>query len=126
YKIVVIQTADINNATSYFEEGVHPINDTTIIYSTEENKKRASISDIIKQNIFVTKWGGLAKSNNYLFGYDIEVEKELNLQPVVNLMGQFLRWQTHIAPEDLYTNGINVSLFTGYNRDEVVPFGLRF
>ncbi len=126
YKIVVVQIADINNATSYFVEGLHPINDNIVIYSTEEDKERIDISKLIKQNIFVTKWEGLTQSNNYLFGYGVEVEKEMNLQPVVNLMGQFLRWQTHIAPEDLYENGVNISLFLGYNRDETVPFGIKF
>lgn len=126
YKIAVIQVADITGATSYFEEGVHSINDDIIVYSSEENKKRLDISNIVKQNLFVTKWEGLTKSNNYLFGYGIELEKEINLQPVANLMGQFLKWQTHIAPEDLYQDGVNVSKFTGYNRDETVPFGIRF
>lgn len=126
YKIAVIQVADINNATSYFIEGIHPINDTTVIYSTEENKERTNLSDLTRQHLFVKKWEGLTQSNNYLFGYGIEVEKEFNLQPVVNFMGQFLKWQTHIATEDLYKNGINNSLYLGYNRDEVVPFGIRF
>lgn len=126
YKIAVIQTADINNAVSYFVEGIHPINDNTIIYSGEENKDRIDFSKLIKQNIFVKKWEGLTQSNNYLFGYGIEVEKEVNLQPVVSLLGQFFKWQASIAPEDLYKDGIGGTNFIGYNRDEVVPLGIRF
>lgn len=126
YKIAVIQVADINNATSYFYEGVHPINDNIVIYSTEEDKTRATLGELNKQHLFVKKWEGLTQSNNYLFGYGIEIEKEMNLQPVVSLMGEFLKWQTHLATEDLYKNGISNSLYLGYNRDEVVPFGIRF
>lgn len=126
YKVAVIQVADINNAVSYFIEGVHPINDSTIIYSSEENKERTDLQTLSKQNIFVKKWEGITQSNNYLFGYGVEVEKEMNLQPVINLAGQFLKWQTHLASEDLYKNGVASSLYLGYNRDEVVPFGLRF
>ncbi len=126
YKIAVIQVADINNATSYFIEGVHPINDNTIVYSTEENKTRTTLGELTKQHLFVKKWEGITESNSYLFGYGIEVEKEMNLQPVVSLMGQFLKWQTHIATEDLYKNGISNALYLGYNRDEVVPFGIIF
>lgn len=126
YKIAVIQVADINNATSYFIEGVHPINDNTVVYSTEENKERVSLGQLTRQHLFVTRWEGLTQSNNYLFGYGIEVQKEMNLQPVVSLMGEFLKWQTHIASEDLYKNGINNALYLGYNRDETVPFGIRF
>lgn len=126
YKVVVVQTADIEGAVSYFEEGIHTINDNTIIYSSEENKKRTDLLTITRQNIFVDKLEGITQSNNYLFGYGIEVEKELNLQPVVSMMGQFLRWQTHIAHEDLYKNGISNSLYLGINRDEVVPYGIKF
>lgn len=126
YKVVVIQITDIEGAVSYFEEGIHTINDNTIIYSSEENKKRTDLQTITRQNIFVNKLEGITQSNNYLFGYGIEVEKELNLQPVVNMMGQFLKWQTHIAHEDLYKNGVAGSLYAGINRDEVVPYGIKF
>lgn len=126
YKIVVIQNTDINGAESYFEEGVHTINDTTVVYSGEENKKRISKTEIIQQNLYVKRWQGLTQSNGYLFGYGIEVEKEVNLQPVMNFVGEFMKWQSSIAPEDLYKDGVSTSNFLGYNRDEVVPYGIRF
>jgi hypothetical protein len=126
YKVAVIQIADINNAVSYFVEGVHPINDNSIIYSGEDNKDRISYTALIRQNLFVKKWEGLTQSSNYLFGYGIEMEKEVNLQPVVNLLGQFIKWQSSIAPEDLYEDGVSSALYQGYNREEVVPIGIRF
>jgi hypothetical protein len=54
------------------------------------------------------------------------MEKEWNLQPVVNLMGQFFKWQTSIAKEDLYKDGVASANYQGFNRDETHPLGVRF
>lgn len=125
YKIVVVQT-NAKQDTSYFEEGVHNINDDSILYTTEQGKKRTELSNILKSNIHVERWEGLTQANGYLFGYGLTVTKEINLQPIANLMGSFLRWQTHIAKENLYEDGVAASLYKGYHRDEVYPFSIRF
>jgi hypothetical protein len=117
YKVAVIQTADIDFTDRYFIEGVHTIDDTTVIYSSEVNKTSTSVHNLSRYNLKVGTTEGMTTSNNILFQYGITNKKEINLQPVVNFMGQFVKWQTHIAPEDLYENGIAVSLFKGYNRD---------
>lgn len=126
YKVAVIQTADIEGATRYFEEGIHTINDNTVIYGGEQGKIATTIDKLLIANLQVEQTEGLTASNNILFQYGITLKKEINLQPVVNLMGQFLQWQTHIAPESLYENGLVGSQYVGYNRDEVVPFSIRF
>lgn len=126
YKIAVIQNTDINGTTSPFIEGIHSITDTTILYTSDTDKQRTTLNRIFAEKPNYKTWGGLTAANNYLIGYDYTVEKEWNLQPVVNLMGSFLRWQTVEAMEDLYANGIMDSLYTGYMRDEVYPFGIRF
>lgn len=126
YKIAVIQTADIEGATRYFIEGIHTVNDTSIVYSTEQNKTETSVDNLARISLHVEETEGVATANNILYQYGVTSKKEINLQPVVNLMGQFLQWQSHIAPENLYENGIAVSLYTGYNREEVVPFGIKF
>jgi len=126
YKVAVIQTADIEGAVRYFIEGVHTINDNTVIYGTEQDKVTTSIDALLIDKIHVEQAEGLRASNSILFQYGITKKKEINLQPVVNLMGQFLQWQTHIAPENLYEDGALSSKYLGYNRDEVVPFGIRF
>lgn len=127
YKVAVIQTADIENATRYFEEGVHTINDTSILYSTEQNKKETSIEALTRSYLFVEEAEGVATANNVLYQYSITNKKELNLQPVVNFLGDLaVKWQSHIAPEDLYKNGINISKYLGYQRDEVVPLAIKF
>jgi phosphoribosyl-AMP cyclohydrolase len=126
YKVAVIQTADLEGATRYFVEGIHTINDTTVIYGSEQDKIATSIDKLLIANLQVEQSEGLTASNNILFQYGLTLKKEINLQPVVNLMGQFLQWQTHIAPETLYENGVIGSQYVGYNRDEVVPFSIRF
>jgi hypothetical protein len=126
YKVAVIQTADLEGATRYFVEGIHTINDTTVIYGSEQDKIATSIDKLLIANLQVEQSEGLTASNNILFQYGLTLKKEINLQPVVNLMGQFLQWQTHIAPESLYDNGLAGAQYVGYNRDEVVPFSIRF
>jgi len=124
YKIVVIQNTD--NAENYFVEGIHTIDDNSVIYTTSERKDRIDFTAIIKQNPIIKKAEGLTDSNNTLFLYGLETEKEWNLQPVVSLMGSFFQWQTSIAKEGLYQSGIAASQFRGYNRDETYPLALRF
>lgn len=126
YKVAVAQTADLEAATRYFQEGIHTINDNTVIYGSEQDKTATTIDKLIIANLQVEQSEGLTASNNILFQYGLTLKKEINLQPVVNLMGQFLQWQTHIAPESLYDNGLIGAQYVGYNRDEVVPFSIRF
>lgn len=127
YKIAVIQTADLDGVDRFYIEGVHTIDDTTVIYTSEQNKEETSIFNLARYNLKVERVEGMASSNNILFQYGITNKKEINLQPVVNLMGQFaVKWQTHIATEDFYSNGVATALYRGYNRDEVVPLGIKF
>lgn len=127
YKVAVIQTADIENATRYFIEGIHTINDTSVVYATEHNKVETSIDNLARVQLKVEEAEGVATANNILYQYGITNKKELNLQPIVNLLGELaVKWQTHVASEDLYKDGVNISKFLGYNRDEVVPLGIKF
>lgn len=127
YKVVVIQnTLDSVGATRFFEEGLHTINDNTVVYGGEQNKKAIELVDILRENLFVKHSEFLTEANNSLILGGVTLEKEINLQPVVNLLGSFLKWQTHIAKENIYEDGVDTSLYLGYNRDEVVPFSLRF
>ena len=126
YKIAVVQNADIEGAISYFIEGIHPTTDTTVVYNTDENKERTDLLSLAATRPTVKTWEGLTQSNGFLFGYGITSEKEMNLQPVVNLMGSALKWQTSIAREDLYEDGVASALYKGYQRDEVYPFAIRF
>ena len=126
YKVAVIQTADIEGASRYFIEGIHPINDTTVLYATEQNKLETSIDNLARITLKVEEAEAVDTANNILYQYGITNKKEINLQPIVNLLGSFVKWQTHIATENLYVDGVVASKFLGYNRDEVVPFGIKF
>lgn len=128
YKIVVIQTTlDSVGATNFYVEGIHPINDNIVIYGGEQNKlSNIGLNDLLRENLYVRHVEFLTESNNSLIAGGITSENEINLQPIANLLGSFLKWQTHIATEDLYEQGVNSSLYLGYNRDETVPFSIRF
>ena len=126
YKVAVIQTADIEGATRYFIEGIHTINDNSVLYTTEQGKLTTTIDKLLIKPLDIEKTENLTDSNNILFQTGLTIKKEINLQPIVNLLGQFLKFQTHIAPENLYDNGVLSSKYLGYNRDEVVPFSIRF
>jgi len=126
YKIAVIQTADVDFTDSYYIEGVHTIDEEDIIYVSESNKTATSIDNLVRYNLKVNTTEGMTSSNNMLFQYGIDLKKEINLQPVVNLIGEFIEWQTYIAPENLYEDGIATSLYKGHNRDEVEPLGIKF
>jgi hypothetical protein len=126
YKIAVIQTADIEGASSYYEVGVFPISTDTVTYTTEQGKKSTSVDEIARPYLFIEEAENVATANNVLYQYGLKQKAFLNLQPVVNFMGEFFQWQTHIAPENIYENGVLASKFTGYQRDEVYPLGIRF
>jgi len=126
YKVAVIQTADIEGAVSYYEVGVFPISTDTITYTTEQGKKSTSIDEIARPYLFIEEAENVTTANNILYQYGLKQKAFLNLQPVVNFMGEFFKWQTHIAPENIYENGVLASKFTGYQRDEVYPLGIRF
>lgn len=126
YKVVVVQTTDVNGEVSQYEEGIHPISDTSVLYTTDVGKKTISLQEIFAQKPIFKTWKGLTASNNYLFGYGYTTEKEWNLQPVVSLMGGFVKWQTFQAKQGLYSDGVASSKYKGYMRDEVYPLSIRF
>lgn len=126
YKVAVIQQTDINQATSYFIEGVHPVTDNSITYTSEDNKVRTDINTLLQTRPVYRKSIGIVESNNILFQTGVEQEPEWNLQPVVNFMGAFAKWVTVEATEKLYENGVNSANYKGRMRDEVYPHAIRF
>ena len=126
YKVVVIQNADISKATSYIEEGIHSTSDNTVLYTTDQNKNRASLDRLVQFAVRVEKLEKIETANNYLLGKGITYKKRANLQKVVNLIGAFVQWQSHIATENLYKDGVNAAKFRQFTRDENYPLALRF
>ena len=126
YKVAVIQRADVNGATSYFEVGVYSTTDDNVFYTTDLDSQRTTLNKLLTVRPTYTHTEGMTSSNGYLFQYGLKAQGEYNLQPVVNLMGAFLKWQTVVADENLYKDGVNNSLYRSYMRDEVYPFSIRF
>lgn len=131
YKVAVIQnTVGYNGETQpvvdYFIEGIHPITEKTIYYYSDLNNKRTTFEHIsLKRAVYNTS-RGIVSVGNRLLQYGLTAEKEWNLQPVVSLMGHFLKWQASVAHEDLYKDGNACSLYVGYMRNEVYPFSISF
>lgn len=133
YKIVAIQRNDINLSTTYIEEGIHSTSDNTIIYDTDSNKigtgtnaLGVSINTLVQPAIKIDKVQQLKEVNNTLFLNGITNKKEPNLQKVINLLGIYIQWQSYVAKEDLYKDGVSSAKYKGYFRDEVTPLAIRF
>ena len=125
YKIAVIENADVNEISTPVIEGIHNITDTSVSYTTNSTE-RTTMQHLYANKVNYKTWGGLVAANNYLMGYDYTVENEWNLQPIANLLGAFVRWQTVQMDEDAFKDGINASKYSGFMRDEVYPLGIRF
>lgn len=130
YKVVVVErvSKDVKGISS-FVVGVYPVNVTDVYYtanSTEQMRNRIDFNNITIEKPIYKSFKGITSSGGHLFGYGYEVEKEWNLQPVVSLLGTFLKWQTSEAGENLYLDGVNNAKYKAYMRDEVYPFGIRF
>jgi len=139
YKVVCVERNNVNNQQTAFVEGIHPTTDETIVYThsgsssddfiTTGNtsiKRRIDFNTLnaIKPRYETAK--GSMVSDKRLWFNGLIVEEELNLQPVVNLFSGLAKWQTVIASEDLYKDGVACSKYVGYQRDEVQPFSIRF
>lgn len=126
YKVAVIQNTTSTGEESYFVEGIHPITDKTILYVSEKNKQRTTLNNLLIRRVKVESVEHMIDSNGYLFMAGIKNKPVLNLQPIVNLMGPYFKWNSVIATEEFYKNGINSSLHRSYMRDEVYPLSLTF
>lgn len=126
FKIAVIYRSGLDSSVTVFENGVYQTSQTKITIYTITDKKRLNLVDVLSRRPFYTKARGLVASNNVLFHYGLTQHREINLQPIANLLGSMGRWITVQAKENLYENGVFVSLYQGYMRDEIVPFSIKF
>ena len=127
FTIGVIYRSGLDLAVSYFTYGTYPIDTSKItIFSLDDRPRNVTLADFLVGKPFYKRSQGMTNSNGFLFQYGVEQQREINLQPVVNLMGAYAKWTTYIAKENLYEDGANVSNFTGYMRDEVYPYGIKF
>lgn len=126
YKIAVVSKSGLDASVSYYEYNTYPIDNLRVIITSLNGKKQVSFDDLISQKPFYITSKGMSDSNGTLFQYGLKEHREVNLQPVVNLMGSLAKWGTLQAKEDLYMEGENVSNYKSAMRDEVYPYSIRF
>ena len=126
YKVVAIQITSVDGAYSLYEVGKFPTTQNTIIYSNQDNLQRVTIEEVAYDFPLIKTARSQEIINNMLFYSDLTTQPEVNLQPVVNLMGQFAKWRTAIAEEDLYKRPELARIYKQYTRDEVYPHSIRF
>ena len=127
YKIITIRRNDAHFTENYLTVGVYPVSVDKVFHDREDASDIPLTRDrIVALRNLYKKANIMASSGGYLFQAGLKTQEEINLQPVVNLMGGFLQWKSAMALEDLYKDGANVSNYQTYLRDEVYPFGLKF
>jgi hypothetical protein len=126
YKVAVIYKSGLDATVTVFENGVYPKGNKRVSVVTLVDKPTIPIDDILRRRVAYTKARGMAEANGYAFQYGVEEHRTINLQPVVSPMGAFVKWSTVQAKESLYNDGIGVSKYLSYMRDEVVPLSIKF
>ena len=125
YKVAITYTGGINQGTTYYAGEVYSTSNKEVVLTSLQNYQPVSIQRLSVPKIVYNKADGLTSSNGTLFWHGTTEEEEINLQPIANLLGGFLRWQTVETKEDLYADGVNSSLYRGFMRDEVYPFAIQ-
>ena len=126
FKVAVLQRSSVDGANAFFTLGVFPTSTKQVLFSGEQNLKRVSLEELIQQLPDYLRSKTVTQANNTLFRSDLEARPDPNLQPVVNFIGQFAKWRTVVADEDIYETARGTANYVGYMRDEIVPFGIRF
>ena len=125
YKIALVFSGAISGI-NYYEEGIHSTSDREVYVTSLKGLKTISIQKLTALKPVYEKADGLTASNGTLLWYGTTEQPEINLQPIANLLGGFLRWQTHETDEDLYRDGVNTSLYKSTMRDENLAYAIQF
>lgn len=140
YKVVCVERSSVDSTQSVFLEGIHPTTDDTVLYTSSGSssdsiysqsgnhtiRKRMDLQELFQVRPTYDKAVGTMSSGGRQFMWGLYKRPEVNLQPVVNLFGALMKWQSSVAKEDLYKSAIATSRFKGWMRNEVQPFALRF
>lgn len=137
YKIVCVERTNVTNQQTAFLEDIHPTSDDTVVYSSSGSinddeylyngnariRRRVDLYELQQIKPKYEKAEGTTNSGNMLWKWGLKEKSVMNLQPVVNLFGSLMRWQTSITKEKLFKSPLAPK---GYMREEVQPFSLRF
>ena len=126
FKMAVFTLEALQSTAITYTLGVFPTSTKTVVHSSLDVSSGRSINTLQQIKPKFKSVEGIVRSANRMFAYGLEKEADLNLQPVVNLMSAFLRWQIGVAKENLYQNGIEDSKYTGYLRNENYSFAIQF
>jgi len=127
FTIAIIYRNGLDGAAKYYINGTYPIDTTKVTVATLMDKPtNITLVDLLARRPHYTKAKGLSESNGHMFQYGLTEHRQINIQPIVNLLGSFVKWNTIQASEDLYENGVFVSKYMGYMRDEVYPLAIKF
>ena len=125
FNLVVLKTVD--QITTPYLIGTFPISSNTFEFTYTGNNNNdeiaLAIDQIFRRKPVYNSARSLTDANNFLFWYDLEEQKPINLQPVINKLE--LKWATVEQNSNFYNNPIN-NQNVGYLRDEVYPFGIEF
>lgn len=137
YKVAVVERNNVNSTQSVFLAGIYPTTDDAVVYthsgSTSPNITRGNVSVKTRMDFSTLtaikpqykRMKGTMVSDNRLFGFGLEEEEEINIQPVVNLFSSLVKAQTSAVSEDLYKSAIATSKYKGYTRNEVQALAIR-
>lgn len=138
YKVVCVETNNVTRTKSAFIAGIYPTTDDTILYtssgSTNDDyivtgnsslKRRVDLYELSRVRPEYEFATGDVQSGGRKFMWGLKTKTELNIQPVVNLFGSLMKWQSNIAKESLYKTAIATSKYKGWMRNEVQPFAIR-
>jgi hypothetical protein len=129
YKVVSLELSDLSYNYTIRNAGIYQTNNTTVNYSANGSTLGAESVNIEKLFTRVPKWEksrGMVANDGQLYQYGLTAKNLLNLQKVVTLMSPFLKWQTALAKENLYSFEDKESLHSGYMRNENYGFGIKF
>jgi hypothetical protein len=139
YKVAVVERNSVDNSQSVFLAGIYPTTDDIVVYthsgSTNDDlysiRGNVSVKQVLDFNTLTAvkpqykRMKGTMVSDDRLWGFGLEEEEEINIQPVVNLFSGLVKAQTSAAGEDLYKSSIATSKYKQYARNEVQPLGIR-
>lgn len=126
FNLVVQQT--VNTVSTYYLIGTYRVGATQNYTFTGFNATEYSGVRILNRSPRYETAGIIEDSDDILFLADLEADIDYNIQPLANEIK--LYWETVEMPADIdkfnYHNGIIVSNFRGYMRDEIYGFGIKF
>lgn len=137
YKVVIAMTTGNDPGIRYVPYGVFPTSQdsvtiTQIPTSPESNSSDGESNANINENDLLNQRPDylhskiMTEANGFLFLGNLKARREINLQPIVSLLGSFVTWGSATAKENLYENGEATALYKGYIRDESYPLSIRF